>query len=123
MKTPANHVVFSVAAAVVMNSAAMDITTYEKQRNEPSSSQSRGLLKIYLVGVGEGFKWANAALAKQKQSLLFCASEKISLNADNYVQVIDEALASDRDAYLRMDFPVESILLHGLQKKLSCGAK
>lgn len=123
MKTPANHVVFSVAAAVVMNSAAMDITTYEKQRNEPSSSQRRGLLTIYLVGVGEGFKWANAALAKQKQSLLFCASEKISLNADNYVQVIDEALASDRDAYLRMDFPVESILLHGLQKKLSCGAK
>ena len=106
-----------------MNSAAMDITTYEKQRNEPSSSQRRGLLTIYLVGVGEGFKWANAALAKQKQSLLFCASEQISLNADNYVQVIDEALASDRDAYLRMDFSVESILLHGLQKKLSCGAK
>lgn len=123
MKALANHVVFSVAAAVVMNSAAMDITTYEKQRNEPSSSQSRGLLKIYLVGVGEGFKWANAALAKQKQSLLFCAPEQISLNADNYVQVIDEALASDRDAYLRMDLPIESILLHGLQKKLSCGAK
>ena len=121
------HLFLSLLSGAVvtlsLEAAALVITTYEKRRSESASSQARALLEIYLLGVGEGFKWANAALPKQKQSMLFCAPERIGLNADNYVQVIDEALALNREAYIKMELPVEAILLYGLQQKLPCSAK
>ena len=110
-------------ATFVIHANSMDITTYEKHRAEPTGSQSRGLQKIYLVAVGEGFKWANAALASRKQPLLFCAPEQLPLAAENYAQLVDDALLSNRAKYLANELPIEAILLFELQTKLPCSAK
>ena len=101
----------------------MDITTYERHRAEPAGSKNRGLQRIYLVAVGEGFKWANAALSSRKQTPLFCPPEQLPLTAENYAQLVDAALTANRDKYVANELPIEAILLFELQSKLPCVAE
>ena len=115
--------VLSVCAALASHANAMDITTYERHRAEPTGSQNRGLQRIYLVAVGEGFKWSNAALSSRKQTLLFCAPAQPALVAENYAQLIDDALVSNRAKYVANEMPIEAVLLFELQTKLPCSAK
>jgi len=112
-----------IGVAVAATATAMDVITYEKHRAEASGSPNRNLQRIYLLAVGEGFKWANASLGSQKQPLLFCAPEQLPLTPENYAQLIDSALSSNRDKYIANELPVEAILLFQLQSKLPCGAK
>lgn len=102
---------------------ALDVESFEKQRKEPSASTVGKLLTLYLLGVGEGFKWANAALTAKKEAPLFCAPPILALTAENYLIVVDRELELRREAYTRTDMPVEFILLYGLQQQLPCPPK
>ena len=102
---------------------AMDITSYDRDRAQPASSPARGLLKIYLIGVGEGFKWSNAALASKRLTPLFCAPEQVPLTHENYLLFIDEMLERHREGLTQQQLPVEAILLKALQDRLPCTAR
>ena len=123
IKIPLQVVVSLGCATFAVHAHSLDITTYEKHRAEPTGSQNRGLQRIYLIAVGEGFKWANASLGSRKQPLLFCAPENLPLTAENYTQLVDDALASNRAKYLANELPIEAILLFELQSRLLCTTK
>ena len=103
-----------------LEAAALVITTYEKRRSESASSQARALLEIYLLGVGEGFKWANAALSSKRLAPLFCAPEQVPLTHEAYLLFIDEMLERHREGLTQQQLPVEAILLKALQDRLPC---
>jgi hypothetical protein len=103
--------------------SAMDIPTYEKQRKESATSPTQMRLRIYLVGIGEGLRLANAALVQRNEPALFCPPDaQQPLSADNYRQLIDAALQGARDMLVRQERSIESILLEALQSKYRCAA-
>lgn len=112
----------AVLAGIAFSQAAsaLDIASFDTQRREPATSTVGKLLSLYLLGVGEGFKWANASLIQRKESPLFCAPPILGLTAANYLIVIDRELELRRDSYARTDIPIEFILLYGLQQQLPC---
>ena len=99
---------------------AMDITNYEKQRKEPATSPTHVRLRVYLLCIGEGFRLANIALGNRNEPLLYCAPEQATLNVDSYKAAIDAAILAARDAHVRQDRSVESLLLEALQEKYAC---
>jgi hypothetical protein len=99
---------------------AMDIPTYEKQRKESATSQTYMRLRIYLLGLGEGFRLANLVLSQRSDPLLFCAPEQPAMTADVYKQVIEASLSQARDMLVRQERSIESILLEGLQDRHPC---
>lgn len=101
--------------------SAMDIPTYEKQRKEAPTSPTQMRLRIYLVGIGEGLRLANAALLQRKEAPLFCPPDaQQPLGADNYKQLIDAALQVARGTLVRQERSIESVLLEALQDKYRC---
>jgi hypothetical protein len=103
--------------------SAMDIPTYEKQRKEAATSPTQMRLRIYLVGIGEGLRLANAALVQRNETPLFCPPDaQQPLSADNYKQLIDASMQGARDMLVRQERSIESVLLEALQDKYRCEA-
>lgn len=51
-------------------------------------------IKLFISGVGEGYSLANAELkVNRKLSPLYCEPDKVALNTDNYLQILDNYLA------------------------------
>ena len=101
----------------------MDIATYDKQRRESPNSPTQVRLRVYLLGVGEGLRLANAALARQDQRPLYCMTEQAPLLGDDYKKLIDAALSSGRGTFERQDTAIETILVQALQDKFPCAPK
>ena len=99
----------------------MDIPTYEQQRKTPAQSPVQARMRVYLLGVGEGLKLANAALVARGERPLYCLPGETVLGVDDYLKMIDAALPSARsDARLR-DQSVEALVLRTLQGRYGCG--
>ncbi|RRN79475.1 hypothetical protein EIM50_09460 [Pseudoxanthomonas sp. SGD-10] len=108
------------AMTVVDGACALTVADYEAQRDsaDPEVRIAQG---IYLLGLGNGFTYANAALATGGQRPLYCAPPKLALNEDNYRRIIDEALRKAReDGRVRDEEPVELFLLIGLSRTFPC---
>ena len=103
--------------------SGMDIPTYEKQRKESATSPTQMRLRIYLLGLGEGFRLANVALGNRSEAPLFCAPEQAPMTVDAYKQVIDTSLSQARDIFVRQERSIESILLEALQDRYPCPKK
>lgn len=120
MRTLQKHALFVLVALAVQPSSAMNIDTYDRMRKEGARSDARALLRVHVGGVGEGLEWANAYLEREGVGPLFCAPRELNLNADNYVQFVDEALSKDRQSYSSLGLPIAAILTHALRSKLAC---
>lgn len=83
--------------------------------------EGQEVFKLYIRGVGDGYSWANTALANNKQRLLFCAPVKLTLSVDQYLQIIHDTIKGLRQTGKNIeDFPVEMVLLLGLQEMFPC---
>ena len=101
-------------------SFALDTETYAEMRQNPKESTVYALLESHIAGLAEGFQWANAHLEATKQAPIFCAPRAMALNAENYMQVVDEFLSLDRRKYVGPNVPLGGTLLIALQAKLPC---
>lgn len=98
----------------------MDIALFDKLKLEPPNAQAHQLLAIHIGGVAEGYEWANAFLQDEKKPPLFCAPQNFSLNADNYIKLVDDELTKNRRLYSDLGLPIGAILLRALKEKLPC---
>jgi len=48
--------------------------------------------KVYIVGVGSGFAWANYQLQQEQKDPLYCQPSNLALGQPNYVQILDLAV-------------------------------
>lgn len=108
------------AACLCMPAAAMDIATYDQQRKAAPNSPTQVRLRVYLLGVGEGLRLANARLRARGQPLLFCMSDSQPLFAEDYFRLIDASLKEARGTLERQQFSIESILLTSLVAAHPC---
>lgn len=112
------------AGAMLAPSArAMDLATYDSQRRAPPNSQIQVRLRVYVLGVGEGLRLANAHLAERGEQPLFCLPESVNLFAEDYFKLIDAALKDSRAAFDREQRSVESILLSVLRDAHPCPSR
>ena len=110
-------VFLSIFLAGIAN--AITINIYEevmKSKNE----NSKQAFTLYIKGVGDGFFWSNASLRSNNQKPLFCLPDNLTLNAYNYIQILDEELADSKDFYLTNNTPIAFILFNGLIKTFPC---
>jgi hypothetical protein len=107
--------VFLMAAANA--SAEMTVRQYVADRDAANKSAFDRLVKPYLTGVGEGLMWANAQLKAQKSTPFFCDADEETLTTADYLKVVDD---ESKESYVQPEYPIELLLLKGLQKKFPC---
>ncbi|CAM3612280.1 hypothetical protein [Polynucleobacter brandtiae] len=98
--------------------AEITVKDYKKMKSSSEMTQ-------YLSAVGTGFGWANTELELQKRQPLFCQTRVMSLNSQNYLELLNAELADIESqstgvnkAYL--DLPVELFLMKKLIKTFPC---
>jgi hypothetical protein len=104
-------------AVAASSSAEMTVGQYLADRDAANKSAFDRLVKPYLTGVGEGLMWANAQLKAQKSTPFFCDSDEVTLTTADYLKVID---GETRESYVQPEYPIELLVLKGLQKKFPC---
>jgi len=78
--------------------------------------------KLYISGVGAGYYWANIHLAiDRKLSPIYCQPGKVGLNANNYLQILDNYLSQpETKASTSPTSPLGLILLFALRDTFPC---
>ena len=81
----------------------------------PAKTQSS--FKRYVGGVGMAFSIANAELEARRQVPLFCPPHELTLQEENYCDILDRAVSVGEYA---PDSAIEVILLRGLVQTFPC---
>jgi len=76
------------------------------------------VFRNYINGVGTGYQWANEFVAADHKARYFCQPQRLSMNADNYISIIDGMLMDMSNVPETQD--VELLLWHGLRKTFPC---
>ncbi|UTA48335.1 hypothetical protein L1F30_02035 [Simiduia sp. 21SJ11W-1] len=91
---------------------ALSIVNYKQLKKEDYSS-----LKLYVSGLGQGYDWSNSIVANKLKQNLYCPPQKIALNAENFLSIIDTEIES---GLWKDEDPIEMILFFGLEKTFAC---
>ena len=116
-------IAFSVLLSLLFSNSAnaVDVKKYEELKRTPLS---REVLKNFIDGVGYGYSWSNTFLERRGDKKLYCEPQKILLNAENYIDIIDRQIAvlKKRNFQLQaiMETPVELLLYIGLVDSFPC---
>jgi hypothetical protein len=96
---------------------ALPLKQYQAARKEDSMES----IVNYINGIGNGYLWANSALAAESKEPLFCNPE-LTLNEDNYLALLDRQIkdGTPTKTKWRDDDPIEIILLRALQRTFPC---
>ncbi len=116
-------IAFSVLLSLLFSNSAnaVDVKKYEELKRTPLS---REVLKNFIDGVDYGYSWSNTFLERRGDKKLYCEPQKILLNAENYIDIIDRQIAvlKKRNFPLQaiMETPVELLLYVGLVDSFPC---
>jgi hypothetical protein len=103
--------------AASMSANAMDVHTY----NHLKKTTAGGAL-LYLVGVGQGYYWANAELKERGDKELFCMPKALEFTAYDYTKIYERELdlfVSNHDKGIET-LSVDLLLLLGMEKTYPC---
>ena len=73
----------------------------------------------YVWGAGDAFVWANDLLNSTKQKRLFCKPERLVLEKQNFLQILENAI-DDPEFNVKPEMPVPVVLFMGLMKTFPC---
>ncbi|PNG50410.1 MULTISPECIES: hypothetical protein [unclassified Variovorax] len=85
-------VAVAVLGAALSISATAEVLASEYQAAMQSARDKPAML-LYISGVGTGFGWANETNTYNKVRPLYCQPETLSMNAQNFTQILDARLA------------------------------
>jgi len=90
----------------------MSVSDFKLKRGAPATRE-------YVAGIGEGMDFLNYQFAKAGRDPLFCVPSGLKLNADNYLNVLDQELARDpkKNSGLR---PLVASMVDGLRVTFPC---
>lgn len=100
---------------VSLGNADVNLKTYESLKDTQE-------FKMYISAVGEGFSWANTELTGNGRSPLYCQPPKLGLTFENYLRILKDYIEKNKELVKRLgdNFPVEVLLLRGLQETFPC---
>jgi hypothetical protein len=104
---------------------AAGITVKQYQKEIHSSDRTRAdAMKLYVMGVGEGIAWANAA-ADKNGAPLYCQPQNFSIDGNDYINILDKMikmLEPKTTAKELNGYSVGALVLMGLQQSFPCPA-
>lgn len=100
-----------------MTSYAIGLEPAAYERLKKSSPE---FVKIYVNALAEGISWSNAELQTKGKKQFYCAPDAIPLNAQNYMDLIDDELLSRASLPGTKEMPVGLTLFRALQRKFPC---
>ncbi len=77
-------------------------------------------VEFYVRGIGEAYGWSSIQLGDKAY---YCPPKKLSLNAQNYMSIIDreiEVLENDSSSKNPSEIPIPLVLFSGLNKSFPC---
>lgn len=100
--------------------AEFSVEEYEKVRARPGTRAYEDAT-LYILGIGEGIAWANVALANKKMPRLYCPPPNLAMNANNYLQMADNAAKESHEKLRNVkEISIEILLLNELQTTFPC---
>jgi hypothetical protein len=99
--------------------AYADLTTKTFREAKAAGGHNWALAQMYVMGAGEAYMAANAALLVEHKQLLYCQLGNLGLSADNYVNILQDEIPrwGDRSSD---DLAMVLILLAGLEYTFPC---
>lgn len=93
------------------------LITAEEYLKYPGSKQ----YDDYLIGIGEGFSWANGILASEEKEVLYCQPRNYFLSLGNIKNILDDEINyKNKQNYYKGNAPIGLYLLYGLQRTFPC---
>jgi hypothetical protein len=105
---------------LISSIATADISVSQFKESKARGSDEWGGIELYVTGLGTGFMTANAELKFEHKPLLYCQPGKLSLDTNNYVEMIEKEIAErkpDDSMWLSI------VLLSALQSIFPCPTK
>jgi len=87
---------------------------------EYESVKTTDWFRNYIGGVGEGIFWANDKNKNLGISPLYCQPDKLTLSADNYLNILQRFIQDNKALKKHPEAPVELLLLEGLIETFPC---
>ena len=88
------------------------------------------MIIFYVGSVGTGMSWANSKLEHEGRAPIYCEPREFVLEDDNYIRILNDEIerwekaAKDKSDFQKIqDFPIELILLEGLERTFPCDQK
>lgn len=119
MRNTTANILASLLMATSLEASSLTIAEYQRVRLEASGDKYL-MLRAYISGLSNGFEWMNATLIHKGQKPVFCAPMTIALNAENYMQMLDDALKRGLPRSKGQDAQIEMVLLSELEARLPC---
>jgi hypothetical protein len=120
------RIVFLLAVGVTGASAQMSVKDYQ----DVMATSNEGAIKLvtsYVKGIGDGFVFYSVrAEDSLKQKPLFCQPDKLVLQTQNFMDILDREIKKAASAMPKdkLDgIPLATILLSGLQDTFPCKTK
>jgi hypothetical protein len=113
----AGSVLLCVIAAPAQ--AALTVSMYQNLKNTGQPARDA---KMFIAGLGYGFRIANIELSSSNRPELFCQPLNMTINFDQYAAVINKEISSRAtlgDPYTG-DTDIARVLLNGLRRTLPC---
>ena len=83
------------------------------------TSPENDYMKLYISGIGQGLSWSNSMLESLKQKKLYCEPPKLSLNYQNYKNILDDTIKNlNKEDFEKIT--VGLTLTMGLMKTFPC---
>ena len=105
-----------------MNANARTITVEMHLDAISTNNKSlQNIVKERLVGAYYGFQTSNVELDSTKREKIFCEPDKLGLNVDNLIRLLNDEIKELRNKGANIDkFPIELILMNNLVKVFPC---
>jgi hypothetical protein len=105
--------------------ANMTVKDY-KVRMASKDTAKVAVTKVYVQGLAEGIFWVNAFIEKKGKEPLYCQPEKLVLDKENYVEILDEQIKTLSKGLPEKEWEeleIGLLLFHGLQDTFPCKGK
>lgn len=108
-------IVFIILLIVANSFAELNVKQYLQDKDSKTTL-------IYLSGLAEGLRWANADIKRANLPPLFCVPKKHVLRIENYQNILDRKIEELRESKLFDEdkLLVGPVLLKGLKDTFPC---
>lgn len=90
-------------------SDAYTIDEYKERINE--GGKAKDYMEMYVMGMGQGFHWANTAISFDNQKTIFCPPKNLKINGDLILTMMNDGL---RRTELKGTSSIELLMLQQL---------
>ena len=119
-------IILTFILMTVSLSESLSLKDYIDIRSKKDKASNK-TISLYIYGLGQGLFWANGELRNKYGINLYCEPDKLVLNSDNYVHILDDAIEKSKDSEFFKEYQDKDVLglllLEELQHVFPCHKK